>query len=85
MVASLSVISIVFSSLPKPVHAEMATSTRKMTGSAAGLPSIDINTLKGTMMLPIKNGAVAGESFPAEKLWQNEDESLIVFVVRRPG
>ena len=85
LAASLSAISIAFLSLPKPVHADMATSTWKMTGSAAGLPNIDISTLKGTMMVPIKNGAVAGDSFAVENLWQNDDETLIVYVVRRPG
>jgi hypothetical protein len=37
------------------------------------------------MMVPVKDGAVGGDSFPAENLWNNEDETLLVFVVRRPG
>ena len=82
--ASLSVLSIAISSFPKSVYAEMASSSR-MTGSAASLPNIDISSLKGTMMVPVKDGAVGGDSFPAENLWNNEDETLLVFVVRRPG
>ena len=85
LVASLSVLSIALSALPRPIYAEMASSSRKMTGSAAGLPLIDISSLKGTSMRTIKDGEVAGESFMQEDLWKNDDETLLVFVVRRPG
>ena len=84
LAASISLLSLALTTFPRAVHAESIMSARKMTGSAAGLPPIDMGNLVGTYMVPVKGGKVAGPAFPAEELWNN-DETVIIFVVRRPG
>mgnify|MGYP005707219011 CR=1 FL=1 len=47
----------------------------------------DLSAVAATSLVPVKDGAIAGDPFRAEDLWKNvpADECVIIHIVRRPG
>ena len=60
-------------------------SSAKMSLSAQDLPVL--STISDVSLVPVKNGAVSGDSFKAAELWKDmhPDDALIIHIVRRPG
>lgn len=75
--------------LKRALASVLLVSTNLGLASAKGMtqPHIDIAKVAATSLVPVKDGAVAGEPFRADELWKDvpADEAVIIHVVRRPG
>ena len=76
--------------LKRALASVLLVSTNLGLASAKGMTQptqIDIAKVAATSLVPVKDGAVAGEPFRADELWKDvpADEAVIIHVVRRPG